>query len=171
MAVRLYDDVLSDLNKIAIDANDTTIAYKGVLTADENTDITLIDGTKTPSIDKRIKAKITSLTPDGTASGFKKVIRSLTANTTFSQRDSGTISHNLNAVGGLDVTLPKAEAGLFFEFRCLKAVNLTINTNASDSYYDTGLKTKLTNTVGAHLKIFAITDTQWFVETITGTWS
>ena len=113
MVVRLYDDVLSDLNKIAIDANDTTIAYKEVLTADENTDITLIDGTKTPSIDKRIKAKITSLTPDGTASGFKKVIRSLTANITFTQSDSGTISHNLNAADGLTVTLPKAEAGLF----------------------------------------------------------
>ena len=169
MVVRLYDDVLSDLNRIAIDANDTNIAYKGVLIADENTDITLIDGTKTPSIDKRIKDKIISLIPEEMV--FKKVIRSLTVNTTFTQRDSGTISHNLNTTGDLAVTLPKAEAGLVFEFRCLKAENLTINTNASDSYYDTGLKTKLTNAVGSHLKIFAITDTQWFVETITGTWT
>ena len=33
------------------------------------------------------------------------------------------------------------------------------------------LKTKLTNIIDSHLKIFAITDTQWFVETITGTWT
>ena len=164
-----YNEILEILRAAANKSDLITNKYHDVLVYDEESDIDLGDGEFTPSLSKRVKQFVTSA--GGTASGFKKVIRSLTDNTTFSQRDSGTISHNLNAVGGLDVTLPKAEAGLFFEFRCLKAANLTINTNASDSYYDTGLKTKLTNTVGAHLKIFAITDTQWFVETITGTWS
>ena len=58
--VKLYDDVLAELNQYALDIGDSNINFKDLMAGDENTDITLIDGRVVPSIAKRLKQYIVS---------------------------------------------------------------------------------------------------------------
>ena len=51
----MQEQVTDQLLRVAQDCDDITQAVKEVLIADENTDITLTDGTTTPSLSKRVK--------------------------------------------------------------------------------------------------------------------
>ena len=51
----MQEQVTDKLLRVAQECDDITQAVHEVLIADENTDITLTDGTKTPSLSKRVK--------------------------------------------------------------------------------------------------------------------
>lgn len=102
-------ETLEKLNAAADNAEKINIAYGEVLTADENTDIDLGDGTTTPSLSKRVKQfggqvfNVAGLTGDVTTEELTEALELGSA----AKYDAGDLpipnaQKNINKLGGVD---------------------------------------------------------------------
>ena len=120
--VKLYDDVLAELNQYALDIGDSNINFKDLMAGDENTDVTLIDGRVVPSIAKRLKQYVTTeggpvLTVNG-EEGHVLVYK------TFSDIEEMIAETNINE----------------YKIYKLKSYFKDKNSGGGDFYYDASLK-------------------------------
>lgn len=115
-------------------------------------------------------SKTLTTTADGEQFGAKLSVLTPTGNSTPSESLSGSYYSNVLASGGFTIKLPKAIKGTYFEFSVDAAQTLIVAPNAADSFIGMGAgKTKTSNVVGSHLRVVAISATQWsFVQS--GTW-
>lgn len=90
--------------------------------------------------------------------------------------ETNTLFTNNGAVGAVTFDLPTAAAGLRYMFAIHAAQTLTIDApsgatirNAASVSADSG--TLADNTKGNYVSLVALNGTEWFVETIVGTWT
>lgn len=100
----------------------------------------------------------------------------LTADTTLTSADKGKIFTNKGATGAVIVTLPTAVAGFLVTFFVFAAFDFQIQAASGDYIRDAGLLSVVagntkSNKVGSVLKIYAVDDTYYFVESAKGSWS
>ncbi len=106
----------------------------------------------------------------------KSILRSLSANTTLTAKETGTIVTNGSAAGTITVTLPSADPGLVFEFAVSNAFNFTISSAAGDNIRNSaGVSsipgTASSSTVGTTVRLVAITIGTWVFMGSDGTWT
>jgi hypothetical protein len=99
-----------------------------------------------------------------------------TANYTITTSDIGRTFKNTGASGTVNLTLPTASEGLWYEFYIDAAQSLTITAGASTTIRIAGSASAsagniTSNTVGNFVKLKAISSTQWIAETTQGTWT
>lgn len=102
--------------------------------------------------------------------------RAVTANTTLTRGDLGTLVHNTGAAGAVTVTLPKGNTDDTFEFYVATGQDLVVDPGAGAVFSRTGGATTagqtLTNgTVGGVLRIVCVAANTWAVTRSTGTWT
>jgi len=101
----------------------------------------------------------------------------LTGATTLTNKDSGRLYSNDGASAQVDVVLPAAEAGLWFEFATLEAFALQITAAAGDTIRDAGTEsaaageTQSTAAKGNVIRLVCFNATEWIVMSKQGSWT